>query len=64
MKITDAAPLATEYLGAVQRVVDALTIKGPAPDVHDQTYARLRASWPTLGAALDNLVTVHRKVAS
>jgi len=61
-KLTDAIPAATEYVSAVQRVVDAVVIKGPNPAETDAAMNKLRHDWPTLGNAIDLLVAVHSKV--
>lgn len=61
-KLNDGVPSAAMYLQAVQRVVDAVTEKGPSPRIHDAAMARLRDDWPTLANALDNLVLVHIQV--
>lgn len=40
---------------ATQEVIDAWTVKGPAPEYHDFWKRLVHANWPTLGQALDRL---------
>ena len=39
----------------VERLIAAWTDPGPRPEVHDAAKRRLRADWPTLAYALDDL---------
>lgn len=57
--ITNAANDAVLYLATVQRVVNAIVVKGPSPSVTDEAFARLKHEWPTLGNALQALVDRH-----
>lgn len=64
MRLSDALPDVQEYAAATQAVYDALTIKGPSPEVTDAAYAKLKREWPTLGLALDRFTSIHRKVTT
>lgn len=48
---------------AVQRVVDAWTDKGPCPAYHEYIEEGVRASWPVLASALDDLAASYRESA-
>jgi hypothetical protein len=39
----------------VSAVIDAWTVKGPKPKIHDDAVARLRKDWPRLADTLDAL---------
>lgn len=41
---------------AVDRVIRAVLVEGPRPDVHRAALERLRRDWPELHAALMELV--------
>lgn len=46
---------------AVQAIIDAIRNEGPVPAWHRRVMNRHRADWPTLWAALDNLMDAERK---
>lgn len=61
-EITAAANEAAAYLATVQRVVNAIVVKGPSPEVTDAAFAKLQREWPTLGGALQMLVDRHERM--
>lgn len=58
-ELTNAVNDAAMYLGSVQRVVNAITVKGPTPSETDAAFAKVKHDWPTLGDALQALVDRH-----
>lgn len=52
----DDIRLTLRELAARLKIIEAIYIKGPAPELHDATMARHRAEWPSLWTAIDALL--------
>ena len=47
-------------INAIQRVIDAWEIEGPAPFVHNYAKGKLRREWPTLAEAMEMLIRQYK----